>query len=201
MFKNWKVERVLPWLLVVGGVLGIAASLFLTYDQIKIWENPHYTPACDLNPIVSCGTVINSKQGDIFGIPGPFFGLLAFPVLTTFGVILLSGVKLKRWLWLGLEAGGVGGVLFALWLFWVSLFRVHALCPFCLSVDVIVYTLFWYITQYNLKVGNIILPGKLTGAGDFVRKHHLDLLILWFLILFAFTLNHFWYYYGQHIKL
>ncbi len=37
---------------------------------------------------------------------------------------------------------------------------------------------------------------RLRGGNPWVRKHHLDLLILWLLIIFLLILKHFWYYYG-----
>lgn len=197
--KTLTLERVLPWILIAAGTIGIVCALVLTYDQIRIWQNPNYHPACSLNPVVSCGSVINSKQGDIFGIPGPFFGLITFPVLVTVGTAMLAGAKFKRWFWLGLEAGAIGGVAYALWLFFLSVYKVHALCPFCLTVDVMVYTTSWYITLYELEKGFVKLPGQLQGAGKFARRHHLDILALWFIAVFVFILHHFWYYYGKHL--
>ncbi len=196
--KNYSFANALPWILIIAGAVGIVCSMFLIYDQIKIWENPGYTPFCSLNPIVSCGTVINSKQGDILRIPGPIWGLIAFPVLLTIGVAIKAGAKFKRWFWQGLQLGATLGVAFAFWLFNLSLYKVHALCPFCLTVDVVVYVSFWYITLYNLQAGNIRLGKSLNKIRLFMVKHHLDILIFWFLILLAWILHHFWYYYGQH---
>lgn len=190
--------KVLPWLLLVGGVIGIVCSLVLTYDQIKIWQNPNYMPSCSLNPVVSCGSVIDSGRGDVFGIPAPFFGLITFGALAAIGAALLAGAKFKRWFWLGLEAGVVGGVVSALWLFWISMYRIHALCPFCLSVDVVVYTLFWYVTLHNIQAGHIKVGQKLRPFTNFLARHHLDILILWFLVVAGLILNHFWYYYGHY---
>ncbi len=198
MIRIAKLENRLPWLLIVGGIIGIVCSLFLVHDQIQIWLNPHYVPSCSLNPVVNCGAVIGSKQGEVFGIPAPFLGLLVFPVLVTTGAAMLAGAKLKRWFWQWIELGMLGGVVFALWLFWLSLYRVHALCPFCMTVDVVVYTLAWYVTLYNLEHGYAILPKRLDSAGQFARKHHLDILLLWFVLLLVFILHHFWYYYGQY---
>jgi len=189
----------MPWMLVIAGIIGIMCSLFLTYDQIQVWKHPSYVPACNLNPIVSCGSVIDSKQGEVFSIPAPFFGLLAFPVLITLGVAMIAGAKFKRWFWQLAELGGIGGIGFALWLFWLSVYRVHALCPFCLTVDVVIYTMVWYLTLYNLSEGNIALPKRLVGVGDFARRHHLDILITWFILIIAFILHHFWYYFGHHL--
>ncbi|HEY1064206.1 MAG TPA: vitamin K epoxide reductase family protein, partial [Candidatus Saccharimonadales bacterium] len=95
--------------------------------------------------------------------------------------------------------GAIGGVGYSLWLLWLSLFTVRALCPFCLAVDVVVFTVAWYITLYNIEKKNIVLPKSLQGAGMFVRRHHLDILVLWFLLVAAFILNHFWYYFGKHL--
>lgn len=183
----------------ITGVIGLLCSFILTHDQIKIWQNPGFKPACNLNPVVSCGTVIDSQQGHVFGVPAPFIGLVLFPIFFTLGVVLLADARFKRWLWLCLEAGVVGGFAYALWLFLLSVYKVHALCPFCLATDIVVYTSAWYVTLYNLEQGYIRLPKRFEVAGDFMRRHHLDVLILWFLILFTFIMHHFWYYYGKHL--
>jgi len=191
--------KALPWVLVIAGIIGIVCSLVLTRDQIEIWQNPNYHAACSLNPVVSCGSVINSKQGHIFDIPAPFFGLLVFPVLVTIGAAILAGARFKRWFWLGLEVGAVGGVVFAIWLFLLSVYRIHALCPFCLATDVAVYTTAWYVTLYNIEHGFIQLPKRAEKIANYARRHHLDLLILWFLLIFIVIMHHFWYYYGKHL--
>lgn len=188
--------KALPWILVIAGIVGLICSIVLTHDQIKIWQNPSYQPSCSLNPVVSCGSVINSKQGHLLDIPAPFFGLLVFPVLITIGAVLLAGAQLKRWFWLSLEAGAIGGFLFAIWLFILSVYRVHALCPFCLITDVAIYTSVWYITLYSIEQGFIRLPKRVSS---FIGRHHLDLLIAWLLIVFVFIMHHFWYYYGKHL--
>ncbi len=111
----------------------------------------------------------------------------------------MAGATFKRWFWQCLEVGAIGGVGFALWLFWLSLYRIHALCPFCLAVDVVMYTLFWYITLYNIDNGHVSPPRQLAGIGNFARRYHLDILILWFLIIIFIIFHHFWYYFGQHL--
>lgn len=194
-----RLSKALPYILIVGGVIGIICSLVLISDQIKIWENPGFIPACNLNPIVSCGTVMNSKQGEVFGIPASFLGLMIFPAIVTVGVAMVAGAKFKSWFWQLLELGMLGSVVFALWLFWLSMYRVQALCPFCLTVDVAMYTMAWYVTLYVVREQHVRIPRRLIGVADFARVHHLEILIVWFLALIALILNHFWYYYGQFI--
>ena len=65
-----KLGTLLPWMLIIGGAIGIICSLILIHDQIELWKNPGFHPACNLNPIVNCGTVIDSKQGEVLGFPG-----------------------------------------------------------------------------------------------------------------------------------
>ncbi|HEV2402681.1 MAG TPA: vitamin K epoxide reductase family protein [Candidatus Saccharimonadales bacterium] len=197
--KRWNLDRAIPWLLVIGGSLGLISSIVLTYDQVQIWRNPNYHPVCSLNPVVSCGTVINSQQGHVLGIPAPFLGLIAFTVLITIGVAIWAGGRFRRWFWLGLEGGSLAGVIGAMLLFLLSIYRVHALCPFCLVTDIAVYTVAWYISLYTIDQGFIHLPKQAIPGARFARRHHLDLLIGLFLLLVIFTLHHFWYYYGQYL--
>ena len=41
----WTVQRVLPYLLFACSVIGLLASLALTYDKIQVLHNPSYVPA------------------------------------------------------------------------------------------------------------------------------------------------------------
>lgn len=192
------IEKFLPWILVIAGVVGVFASYMITADKFASLQNPSYQAACDINPIVSCGSVMKSEQADVFGFMNTYIGLIGFPVILTLGVVLLTGVRLKRWLWLGLQIGLSFGVIFAYWLLFESVYRIKALCPFCLGVDVVITTAFWYVTLYNFHIGNLSMPKKLKRVGEFVKRHHLDLIIVWFVLVTALILKHFWYYYGQN---
>lgn len=194
------LQKALPWILIIGGVIGILCSGILTYDKIRLLENPSTTLNCDLNPIVSCGSVIDSDQAHAFGFPNTFIGLAGFAVITTTGALILAGAnKIKRWYWIGIELGLLFGVGFIHWLFYESVYRIGSLCPFCMIVWVVVITMFWYVTLYNIQVGHIKLKGWFQKACTFARRHHIDILILWLLIIFGLVLKHFWYYYGDKI--
>jgi uncharacterized membrane protein len=195
------LQKCLPYILIIGGILGLIAAFVISFDKMRLEENPGYQPSCDLNPIISCGSVMKSAQGQAFGFPNPWIGLAAFAILVTVGVSILSGAKFKRWYWLGLEAGTVLGLAFVHWLFFQSVYRIHALCPWCMLVWVVTITTFWYVTLYNIETGVIKLPkGKRWQKfATFIRSHHLDILILWFLIILALILKHFWYYFGTHL--
>lgn len=194
------LQTSLPYILVLAGIIGYIASYALMFDKLQILKNPHYIPSCNLNPIVSCGVVLSSAQATTFGISNDLIGLGVFPILTTVGVAMLAGAKFKRWYWLGLEAGAIFGVLFVHYLFFQSVYRIHDLCPFCISMWIATITTFWYVSLYNIDNKHIMLPakGKSRQVYDFIRRHHLDLLILWFVIIAGLILKHFWYYYGHY---
>lgn len=195
-----RLGRVLPYLLIIGGIIGLICSFVITNDKMQLLQNPNFQPNCNLNPIISCGSVMKSAQGSAFGFPNPWIGLAAFAVVTTTGAALLAGAKFARWFWLGLEAGIIAGLAFAYWLLFESVYRIKALCPYCLTVDVVVITLFWYVSLYILDNKLLALPaGKAQTVYVWVRRHHLDILVLWFLILIAIILQHFWYYYGKYL--
>ncbi len=199
-FKNWSLPKTLPFILIIVGLVGVYCSFVLSQDKIHLLENPAFVPGCNLDPILSCGSVIITKQATAFGFPNPFIGLAAFPVLATVGLAMLAGARLKRWFWLSLEAAMLAGLAFAYWLLFQSIYRIHALCPYCLVVDVVIITGAWYVTLYNIDKKHIKLPaGKPQKVYDWIRRRHLDILILWFLIIIGLILKHFWYYYGKHL--
>ena len=194
------LNSVFPFILMVGGLIGLFASFILTYDTLRITSNPHFVPNCNLNPLLNCGTVIHAAGDTIFGLPFPFYGIAAFSILITVGAGILASAKYKKWFWQTFQVAITLGIIGSYALLWKSLYVIHAMCPYCLSVDVAMTTIFWYVTLYNIDNKHITLPkGRAQSVYAWVRKHHLDLLVLWFLIVIAFILHHFWYYYGKQL--
>ena len=77
------LNQTFPWILSIGGAIGLLASSILTYDKIKIAANPNYIPNCNLNPIIACGSVIKTAQASAFGFPNSFIGIAGFAVIVT----------------------------------------------------------------------------------------------------------------------
>lgn len=198
--RSITLQKSLPYILLIGGIIGYICAFIIMFDKVKILINPHYIPSCSLNPIISCGSVMQSNQANAFGFPNPFIGLGAFPVVAVIGGAMLAGAKFKRWFWLGFNAGLLFAVGFCHWLFFESVYRIHALCPWCMVVWVVSITTFWYVTLYNIDQGFIKLPkGRSRQVYAWIRRHHLDILVAWLLIIAALILKHFWYYYGKNL--
>lgn len=188
------LERILPYILVIGGAIGFLAAFIIMYEKLHLLVNPAYRPSCSINPIISCGSVMSSWQGSVFGFPNPIIGLAGFSVVVSVGMALLAGAKFKRWFWLGLEAGTIFGVGFITWLFSQSVYVIQALCPYCMVVWAVTIPIFLYVTLYNLRQGHIATPSRLRGVVAFVQRHHGDILAVWYLAIALAILQHFWYF-------
>jgi uncharacterized membrane protein len=189
-------ERIYPYLLVVGALIGLLAAGVLMVDKLKLAQDAGFNPNCNLNPIFSCTSVMKSHEANAFGFPNPIIGLASFGIVVTAGMALLAGAKFKRWFWLGLQAGTLFGVSFVHWLFYRSVYDIGALCLYCMVVWVVTIMMFWYTLLYNLKNGYIKTPARLERLVAFGQANHVGILIIWYLTIATLILSHFWYYFG-----
>ncbi len=197
--KETTTDRIIKWLLPIGGAIGFLAAFILTVEKIAILKDPSYVPSCNISPLLSCGSVMITKQASAFGFPNSLIGIAGFAVVVTIGMGIWAGATYKRWFWLGLEAGTIFGVLFIHWLFFQSVYRIGALCPYCMVVWSVTIPIFWYTTLYNLQTGVITTPPKLRKAIAFAQTHHADILLTWYALIIAAILTHFWYYWSTLI--
>ncbi|MFE0676009.1 vitamin K epoxide reductase family protein [Streptomyces sp. NPDC058867] len=155
-------------LLVLTGAAGLLASWVITIDKFKLLEDPDFTPGCSLNPVVSCGSVMESDQAEAFGFPNPMLGLVAYGVVVCVGAGLWAGARFPRWYWLTFAAGCLFGVGFVSWLQFESLYRINALCLWCCLAWVATIVLFWYVVALLVRTGLVPAPAWLAGfLGEF----------------------------------
>lgn len=151
-------SRAFALLVVICGAAGLVASWVITLDKFKLLEDPDFTPGCSLNPVVSCGSVMESDQAEAFGFPNPMLGLVAYGIVICVGVSLLAGVTFPRWYWLTFAAGCLFGVGFVSWLQFESLYRINALCLWCCLAWLGTISLFWYVTSLVVRAGFLPAP-------------------------------------------
>lgn len=154
----------LPWVMLIGGAIGLIAAVTLLLEKIKLLEDPNYVPSCSINPILSCGTVMKTEQAGVFGFPNPVLGLIGFSVVIATGAALLAGARLARWYWIALQAGVIAGVIFIGWLAFQSLYSIGALCPYCMVVWTVTLLIAWWVTARNAETGAIGLPSRVGEA-------------------------------------
>ena len=186
--------KVFPWVLVIGGIIGLIASSVLTVEKIKIAADPNFIPSCSISPIVACSPVISSDQATAFGVPNPFLGLAGFGMVIAVGMMLFAGATdLKKWFWWCFQAGTLFGILFVSWLIYQSVYEIGKLCLYCMATWAITIPIFWATTAYNLQQKNIAVRGAL---GTVLRNHSGKLIVLSYVIVLIIVSTHFseyWY--------
>jgi uncharacterized membrane protein len=180
--------------MLVTGIVGWLAAFQLTVDDWRLLRDPTYQPPCNISPVVSCGSVMSSPQGSLFGFPNMLLGLGAFAAVAALGVAVLSGARLHRRLWLALDAGALGAVVFVHWLIGQSLYELNKICPYCAVVWVVTIALFWYLTLHCLDRGIVRVP---RGVLEVVRDTHWLLLAAWYGVIALLVLTRFWAYWSS----
>jgi uncharacterized membrane protein len=178
-------------LLIVAGVVGFYGSFKLVVEKYELLENPTKGLACDINPFVSCSTVIDSWQSHLFGFPNPILGVAGFVAPIAVGVALLAGAKFARWFWIAFNAGLFLAWAFVTFLFIQTVFFIGALCPWCMLVWTATIPMFWVFTVWNLA------NGKLTRSTTLQRRMRVFLPYSWvlpvvnYLVIVIIIIQHF----------
>ena len=135
-------------------LLGLGLSVYLTIT--------HYTdsaPAgCPVNSVVNCAKVTTSPESMIFGVfPVAVLGLAfyVFMVAVNSPWSWRPGMPLIR---IARLAGVITGIVFVLYLVYVELIEVNAICEYCTGVHVITFALFGLVMYSTAAHG-------LSGAG------------------------------------
>ena len=113
----------------IVAVIGLAISIYLTIE--------HFTSgtslACPEGTTVNCTKVTTSQWATFLGIPVAVLGLAYFVVMT---LLVTPMAWRRRRLDPVRLVGAVGGTLMVLYLIFVELFRVDAICLWCTGVHV-----------------------------------------------------------------
>lgn len=184
------------WWVLIAGVIGFIASTMLTVEKIEILLNPTYTPSCNINPIVSCGSVMATPEASALGFPNSLIGIAAFTAVVVTGVLAVTKVPLPRWYWVGLAAGSLAGAAFAHWLIFQSLYRIGALCPYCVVVWVATISLLVVVTSIAFRPA-----GEYRGRAVVREIYHWrwSIAALWFAAVSLMILTRFWGYWSTLI--
>ncbi|NLS08615.1 vitamin K epoxide reductase family protein [Nesterenkonia sp. MY13] len=176
------------WLLITGAV-GALASFLLLYERVQLWNDPEHITACDVNPWVSCGEVMQSWQASTFGFPNIFVGVVAFPVLI-FAAVALWAVRgqMPRWYYAGLQAGALFAFGFITWLWYSAVYSIGVLCPYCMIVWAAVIPFFVVTTARNVIHG--VIPSS-EGMKKVARDWWWVAVIVLYLLVFASILLNF----------
>lgn len=150
--------------LMITGAVGWWGAMALIIERVRSLADPAYEIACDVNPLLSCGSVMVTPQASLFGFPNPLLGVTGFVAPMAVGLALLAGARFDRWFWALFLGGVTVAFVFVLWLFQQSVFVIGVLCPYCMVVWAAATPLFWATLWWSLATG------KLTQRGGRVQR-------------------------------
>ena len=164
-----------------SSLISLTASFVLSVDALELARNPGADLACNINSVISCGTVGATWQANLLGFPNAYLGLIAEPVVITIAVASLAKVKCPRGFMLAAQIVYTIGLVFAYWLFYQSMFHINALCPWCLLVTLSTTLVFSSLTHVNIRDNNLFLPPRVQNALASGLRMGLDglIVVLW----------------------
>lgn len=180
-----------PRILTLGSLIGLIASFWQVVERIHMLKDPGVALSCNINPVVDCGSVLSNRWAALFGFPNALLGIVMFTILLTIGLMLISGMELKKWFWKILLGVMIMVILFSVWFFGMSLYVIGKVCIFCLfiwtvSVPIFLYGIDWLITNKYLK-------GSWTASRsmNFLRKNQTELLVSTYALMILLYLYRF----------
>lgn len=181
-------QRLTGLVLLIGGIIGWIASLELLVGKEYLLENPGASLGCDVNPFISCGSVMMTWQAAALGIPNMAIGLGGFAIMAAAGALMVSRTPLPTWF----RWAVLGGMLFALayvhFLAISAIFVIRALCPWCMVVWAVSAPMFFATLAHMVESGDVPVPRAL---GTLLRRWVL-LTLLWYLLVIVVIAVAFW---------
>lgn len=140
----------------VVALIGLVLSIYLTVE--------HFTSpailACPATATLNCAKVTSSTWSMIAGVPVAVLGLGYYAVMTA--LVSPRAWRNRRLDIVRIVGGGVG-VVMVLYLIWVELFRVFALCLWCTGVHLctlaLLGTILWRTTGPDRRTADITIDG------------------------------------------
>lgn len=123
------------WLVgAIAVVVGLATSVYLTVEHYSTKKSF----ACPENATINCLKVTTSKWSVIAGVPVAVLGLAFFVVMTVLVLVPRQDAPLRLLRLVGASAG----ILMVIYLVYVELFEVDAICLYCTLVHACTLVLF-----------------------------------------------------------
>jgi uncharacterized membrane protein len=170
--------------MLLAGLVGLFASFELILDKFKLDANPDAVLSCSINIVLNCSTVMQTWQSELLGFPNMVIGLIAFPVIITYALASMVGVKFPRWWMIAATIGFFIDFVFSYWLFQQSVYDIQVLCPWCLLVTTASTVIFATSLFYNLKQ-NVFNFKKKTNAKiqRFIDGGHFQMITISWIVL------------------
>lgn len=125
-------------LLIIFGLLGLAASATSSYVHWRLLHEPHYASFCDINTTVSCTEAYLSRYGSIAGVPVALGGVFFFAFVLVLGWAGRRGSRAADSAPAYIFAASTLALAFVLYLGYASFVILKAVCLLCATTYVAV---------------------------------------------------------------
>lgn len=144
LLSEVRLSRLSSWTGFMAAVLAVVVAAIILVEKLKLALNPDYVTSCSINPIISCGSVIQSVQAAVFwGVPNPVVGLVGFSVVASLFFVSFF-VSLPRFVWVLNAVGLFAALAFCFWLAFQALFVIQAICMYCVGIWLLTSVLAWF---------------------------------------------------------
>lgn len=165
--------------LLFGSLVSWIASLVLLVEKLHLVANPGSSLVCDINPFISCGSVMMTWQASAFGFPNMAIGLGGFAVMGAAGSLLLAGTALPDWFRWAVLGGMTFAVGFVHFLALSAIFDIRALCLWCMIVWAMTAPMFFVTLAHMIEDGALRPPRAVAG----VLRRWVALTVTWYAVV------------------
>jgi uncharacterized membrane protein len=130
------MDKKLYWISVALASLGVLVSIYMTIYKLTS-NNSMCLGSGD------CSTVNASPYSMVYGIPVALLGVVGYAAIL--GILMMetrAGKFIKQNATLGVFGLSVTGFAFTLYLVYLEIFVIEALCPFCITSQITMTILF-----------------------------------------------------------
>lgn len=165
--------------MLIGSAVAWLAALTLLIEKMHLLSDPHTSLSCDINPFISCGSVMMTWEASAFGFPNMALGLGGFAIMGAVGSLLISRARLPRWFRWAVLLGLAFAFGFIHFLAFSAVFVIRALCPWCMIVWAMTAPMFFAYLAHMIEEGDLPLPRPIAA----LQRHWVLLTLLWYAIV------------------
>jgi uncharacterized membrane protein len=88
-----------------------------------------------------CGTVNESSYSQVLGVPISVFGMLSYGTIAILAALAMRGFSYREWVPLVVFGIAASGTLYSIYLTYLELFVIHAICPWCVASAIVMVAL------------------------------------------------------------
>lgn len=180
--------RITGIVLLIGSTIAWLAALTLLVEKMHLIADPGASLSCDINPFISCGSVMMTWQASAFGFPNMALGLGGFAIVGAIGALLVARAALPAWFRWATLGGLAFGFAFVHFLAISAIFVIGALCPWCMIVWAMMAPMFFAYLAHGVEEGWIRVP----SAVRTVLRQWIMLTVCWYALVALTILIAFW---------